>query len=255
MKKEFIFLVMFLLLAIPVAAVNPKTENYVLVTGEGELFIVYPQSLVFPKGEAVNISFDVVDYYGFKADNTTINCTFTSVNNKGQVVANGNAPYFDSDFRYWQYPLTASQNSKTGTYGFYIHCANSTEAGFVSYIYVINENGENEEPIDVGTMLYFLFIIAMFIIIGVVNTHPYFKWGSFVFAFYESIVMLGFVYATYQALDTQWLFNFNFYFTLLIGFMILILSFMFRSINLMTHDTETDKSQLGMSRFSGDKFK
>jgi hypothetical protein len=46
----------------------------------------------------------------------------------------------------------------------------------------------------------------------------------------------------------------NFILTGIVGFGLLNLSFMFRSIDLMTYETEVDKSQLGMDKFNGDKF-
>lgn len=254
MKKLWLPVILLILMVLPVCAELPRTDSFIAERGDGYFTIFNTQSLTFKKAETINFTFSVVDYwFSLKQDNNSVNCSFWAISNNGKIVAYGNASY-DTASQIWYYPLTSSQLTPTGTYDWKVYCYNSTHAGIVSSVYVITENGENEGNVDLGVVVYFLFIIAMFIILGVANKFAYFKWGCFVYAFYESILFLGFVYAYLSSLDLLWLFRLNLYMTLIVGFMIVILSLMFRSIDLMGYGTESEKSQLGMDRFQGSKF-
>lgn len=245
---------MLILLATPISAGLPIMDSYLVTAGDGFFTILNTQSLIFEKSKAINFTFVVTDYYNsLSLDNSSINCTFRAVNSQGVVLSYGNVSYnLTNDL--WYYPLTSSQLSQIGSYDWTIYCFNSTHGGSSSFIFTVTESGQNETQVDVGSAIYFLFIIFMFIMLAVVNKFPYFKWGSLVYAFYQSMLFMGFVYASYKGLNTNWIFTTNLYFTLLVGFMLLILSIMFRSIDLMTHSEEAQHSQLGMDKFEGDKF-
>jgi hypothetical protein len=139
---------------------------------------------------------------------------------------------------------------------YYLRAMDNTHTWNYTSIQTLAASGGEDEMANMlmAVSIVQIFIITLFMILGIVNTFRYFKWASFIMAFYETFILLGIVWAGVSEVSYIWVLHMNFYLTGIVGFGLLMLSFMFRSIDLMTHDEQAGKSQLGMNKFDGNKF-
>lgn len=95
-----------------------------------------------------------------------------------------------------------------------------------------------------------LFLILIFIALGIFNKFSMFKWASFILAFFEMFYLLGLLYGNEAGLNIVPLLQMNFIIFGIVGFGLVILSFTFKSISLMSFD-EAAPNDLAKGKFSG----
>lgn len=101
-----------------------------------------------------------------------------------------------------------------------------------------------------------MFLILLFVGLFLINQFKFFKWANLIFAFFEMFIMLGMVYGDYIGNDLTGILKLNFIIFGTIGFMVLLASLIFKSINIMSMGAAPDQEMTNFNdpKFMDDKF-
>ena len=132
-----------------------------------DLSIIQPGVGIYPSGQQVNLSFDILD--GNKSRISDADCEIqiedktSSIISQGAISHNGN----------WFYLLNTSNTNLTGTYSYEAYCNSSNEAGYLSSSYQITPSGEPVQErnlLDLGdqTPIYLaIFLFLIMVVLGI----------------------------------------------------------------------------------------
>lgn len=247
-KKTLLWILVLVLCVSFASAVKPVTTQINFDTG---LKIIYPAFVYIPSGSEFELQFHVHNSTNFLQSNTTCDCNIHIYDNEGVHLVDDNLTY-DTASKDFYYNFNTSGKALYRDYLYIVYC-NSTEeeAGFVASTFQITERAQEPQDTTLPAVLVFTTLITLFIILGIANTEPMLKWASFILAFFQTFIMLGFIMATATGLYVNWLLTMNFILTGIVGFGLVFFSFVTRSINLMRLDEPEEKSD---DRFASDRF-
>ena len=94
----------------------------------------------------------------------------------------------------------------------------------------------------------FIILIIYYFVVGYFITNRHLKFGAFVFAFLELLMMIFFHFGSYQGGNLLPVLNVNFWVTMLIGFGLLMWKLFEHSVALMAIDKKKNKDQQGFEK-------
>jgi len=191
---------------------------------------------------------------GLIMTNKTTSCELHIYNNIGGHIISELMNFSDNDNEFY-IKINSSVFTKIGTYNYITQCNTTHTGGFVGYTFeAVNTYETIPYESNISSMtIIIIFLIIIFIILGIFNQFAYFRWAFFIYAFLETVMLTGFIYGSFIGLNIAWLLKFNFYFLIIVGFPIIILSFMLKSVDLMSFGKSAQKDA-GTDRFSISKY-
>ena len=255
LKWITIFLISLFMASFVVAAPPFTQESSSIVP---TLSIVVPKESNIVSNELFKFQIHVFNSTGYPIKHTNASCSIHIYANDGShLVEDFMRPDADNDF-----DLNYNLTLPTGDHSYIVWCNSTSEVGdedgFISSSISVTENGLAIGGVGIAEIVVFIFLIIIFIVMAVANRFLFFKWACFLFAFYEAALMLGYVYGTSAGLPVAWILWLNFLIVMSVGFGIVILSMMTKSMILFSFDQETVENagydDKGFDKFNRDKF-
>lgn len=136
-SKTFLYLFVLVLFSISVMSLPPVLQSTTATT----LTVIYPQENIFLIGRDVDLHFHIVNGTGYMLFNNQSTCMIHVYNttNKhiyNQTLGNDGDNIYDKDIY-----INGTKLRVAGTYSYNIWCNSSTQAGFLSSAFTINESG------------------------------------------------------------------------------------------------------------------